>query len=127
MHNEEEIVFVETTEVKEGVVCDIYRYKGDDSKDLGIVKVSKGFQTPKQQILDGLKTLEIFKTGKGKLSVIKKDGSSLIYSFPGNVIKVELQVGDIMQWTAHEDLVFYEVCYPPYREGRFKSLLSQGF
>lgn len=38
--------------------------------------------------------------------------------------EVVVGVGQIMQWTAPEDtdLVFYEVCDPPYQDGRFEDL-----
>ena len=122
MNNEDEAIFLESSKVKEGVVCDVYKYKNDDSKDLGIVTVLKGHQTPRQKILKGLKTLEIFKSGKGELSVIRESGASRVYTFPGDVFEVELHTGDVMQWSAYEDLVFHEVCYPPYEEGRFINL-----
>ena len=121
MNKVEEIIFVESSKVKEGVTCDVYRYAGDDSKDLGIVKVIKGFQTPKQEVLKGLQTLEIFHSGKGQLSIVKKDGSTHNYSFPGDINEVQVEIGEVMQWTAEEHLVFHEVCFPPYEEGRFKN------
>jgi len=40
------VVFVETMDVKEGVVCDVYKIEGDDTRDLAIVTVRKGCKTP---------------------------------------------------------------------------------
>ncbi len=122
MNDEDNIIFIERTQVKEGVVCDVYKYKDDESKDLGVATVQKGFHTPKQRILKGEKTLEIFKSGKGILHVTRKEGLQETYKFPSDIPTVELYVGDIMQWSAEEDLVFHEICYPPYEEGRFMNL-----
>lgn len=115
------LIFVERSQVKNGVVCDVYQYKDDNSKDLGIVTVSKGFQTPKQEVLKGERTLEIFISGKGSLQVTRANNTET-HTYPGGPNEVEVQIGDIMQWTADEDLVFHEICYPPYEDGRFKNL-----
>lgn len=47
------------------------------------------------------------------------------YIFPNAITDtLVLMVGDTMQWEAvsDSDLVFAEVCYPPYAEGRFEVL-----
>lgn len=119
----EPISFVETSQVKEGVVCDVYSFDGDDQKDLGIVRVKKGYKTPLQRVLEGDKTLEIFQTGQGVLRVTNTDRIETRHSFPSdNLAEVEIKVGDLVQWEATEDLVFAEVCYPPYKDGRFENL-----
>lgn len=119
---DQELVFVETTNVQQGVVCDVYQFKNDDTKDLGIIKIRARYQSPKQKVLKGDKTLQIFKEGKGSLEILRKNGVVEVYNYPGSVESVEVNVGDIMQWTAEGDLVFYEVCYPPYTEGRFQDI-----
>lgn len=119
--NEKEVSFIESTEVKEGVVCDVYEFKNDVSRDLGVVRVGKGCKTPKQLVIDGEKTIEIHKSGKGLLTVTDVEGETQVYEFPSHTNEVEVKVGEIMQWNAVEDLEFYEVCYPPYKDGRFKS------
>ncbi len=118
------ISFVETMKVKAGVTCDVYSFKDDDSKDLAIVTVEKGGRTPLQKVLQGVETIEVFYSGKGILRV-STDGVANTYVFPNDVVKeVPVSVGDIMQWQADEevDLVFYEICTPPYQDGRFKNL-----
>lgn len=35
-----EVSFIESIIVKNGVVCDVYKFTNDDSKDLGIVTVT---------------------------------------------------------------------------------------
>lgn len=114
--------FVESIAVTEGVVCDTYSYQNDDTKDLGIVRVQKGYQTPKQLVLAGEKTVEIYKSGKGTLDITRKDGTVEQYTFPDDEPVVSVHIGDSMQWTANDDLVFYEVCYPPYQDSRYKNL-----
>lgn len=120
--NGQKVNLIETTQVKEGVVCDVYEFENDNTKDLGIVKISKGFKTPLQKVLGGEKTIEMFRTGAGKLKVIGTDKKERIYNFPGQQSEVEVQVGEIMQWEAIEDLTFAEICYPPYQDGRFLNL-----
>lgn len=119
----EPVAFLESSEVKEGVICDVYSFIGDDTKDLGIVKVKKGFKTPLQLVVKGEKTLQIFKEGKGALTIIDRNGAQKVYSFPnGSRVEVEVKIGEKMQWEAQENLVFAEVCYPPYKEGRFENM-----
>lgn len=120
--NNEAVRFVETIQVKTGVVCDAYSFVEDDTKDLRIVTVVKGESTPKQKVLSGDKTEEIFISGKGVLEVMKVSGATETYNFPGGETAILVEIGDVMQWKAtdREDLCFAEVCYPPYTEGRFE-------
>lgn len=117
--------FVETLQIKEGVSCDVYTFPEDESRDLAIVTVAKGFKTPLQQILKGDRTVEGLLRGKGTLTV-QIDGASKTYEFDEDHANVEVavEVGQIMQWHANGDgdLVFYEICEPPYEDGRFKNL-----
>lgn len=118
----EPVVFDSSSEVKRGVECDVYFFQDDESKDLGLVFVQQGFRTPVQEVMKGERTLQIFKEGRGDLYVIDLAGKFTKYTFPGEIHQVEVKVGEIMQWHAIEDLVFYEICYPPYEEGRFKNI-----
>lgn len=38
--------------------------------------------------------------------------------------EITVNIGDVMQWEAAPDssLVAYEICYPPYEEGRYEEL-----
>ena len=119
------VEFVETQAVKEGVECDIYLFTDDSSKDLAIVRVSKGYKTPLQRVLLGNRTIEGLYSGSGTLTVQSNDGeikSALFNSQDDAPIVVE--VGQIMQWYANKDtgLVFYEICEPPYADGHFENL-----
>ncbi len=121
---EEPVTFVETLAVKEGVVCDVYVFDSDKSKDLGIVTVSRGFKTPLQKILKGDKTLEGFVSGAGVL-IVTTEEETKTYDFSNvSQTEVEVQVGNTMQWEANGsgNLVFYEICYPPYEDGRFENI-----
>lgn len=121
----ERVTFVETTQVANGISCDIYTFWENDLKDLGIVTVSRGESTPKQKVLAGDKTEEIFLSGHGTLEIKRASGVIETYNFPGDVTTVLVRVGDVMQWKAadDEDLCFAEVCYPPYKGGRFEVVL----
>lgn len=119
----EPVKFEETLHVEEGVTCDVYSFVGTDVKDLGIVKVKSGHKTPLQLVVGGDKTIEVFSKGKGVLTVTDKDGNKHIYEFPDEPqTAIEVKVGEKMQWEAQEDLEFYEICYPPYSDGRYESL-----
>jgi len=120
----QKINLIETSVVKEGVVCDVYEFEDDVTKDLGIVKVIKGNKTPLQKVLSGDKTLEIFESGVGTLTVVDTKGETQTYSFPSGSKEVEVKVGETMQWEAIENLTFIEVCYPPYKDGRYENLES---
>ena len=120
------VSFIETMQVKEGVECDTYSFIGDATQDLAIVRVTRGFKTPLQKILQGNKTIEGFLEGKGTLVVQLEDGTinTLVLDATSTIKEVEVKVGQIMQWTASEDagFVFYEICDPPYQDGRFEDL-----
>lgn len=124
--NQTAVSYVETTQVKEGVVCDVYSFRDDDTRDLAIVTVEKGFKTPMQKVLKGDTTTEGFVSGRGELRVISPDGDVRTYAFDEDNIgqAVVVEVGEKMQWHANGDssLVFYEVCSPPYEDGRFENI-----
>jgi len=115
--------FEETTQVKTGVICHVYSFPDDDSKDFGVIEVKKGFKTPLQKVLGGTKTVEIFASGKGILTITSPRGTIMEYHYPNNPdTNIEIAIGETMQWEALEELEFYEICYPPYEEGRFQNL-----
>ena len=118
----QEVRLVETTQVKEGVICDVYQFVNNNSKDLGIIRIEAGCKSPRQKVLKGDKTLQIYQEGKGSLEVVRENGKTENYQYPGSIVSVEVNVGDIMQWIANEYLVYYEICYPPYLDGRFENL-----
>lgn len=119
------VTFVETMEVKEGVNCDVYTFDGDDTRDLAVIAVDKGTSTPLQRVLDGTKTTEGYIWGKAKLNIARASGEEEKWAFPGWQPvgrQTDVHVGDTMQWTAQDDLTFYEICEPPYVDGRFENL-----
>ena len=121
----QKVSFVETMKVKEGVTCDVYSFDSDDSRDLGIVTVLMGNKTPFQKILLGDKTIEGFISGAGILTIQNESEEIQKYEFPNitSPQEVEVKVGELMQWEADSrtDLMFYEVCYPPYKDGRYEN------
>lgn len=113
-----DITFIENMTVREGVSCDVYSFNGDNTKDLAIIRVDAGSSTPLQKVLSGDKTIEGHVSGKAILKV-----DDLEYNFPSDEYsEVEIQVGQIVRWTAIEDLVFFEECTPPYQDGRYQDL-----
>lgn len=126
--NNRPVTYIETIQVKEGVECDVYAFVGSNTEDLAIVRVTKGFKTPLQKILQGDKTVEGYLKGKGVLTVERENGVRKSYSFDATStdMEVAVRVGQIMQWTAtDEDLTFYEICQPPYKDGRFENLAEE--
>ena len=114
----EKINFVSSDEVKEWVVCDVYDFESDNTKDLWIIYVKKWYSTPKQKILKWAKTINWFISWKWKFILNWKE----YYCDEINKNKFDLKIWDIMQWKADEDLVFYEICFPKYEDWRYKNL-----
>lgn len=118
---EQPVSFVETIHVADGVDCDVYAFVGDLSKDLGIIRISQGSKTPLQKIIGGERTVEGCVSGKGKLTIIKPDGEQVVYLEPATV---DVEIGELMQWEADKEseLKAYEICFPPYEDGRYENL-----
>lgn len=121
---EEPISFVETMHVTEGVECDVYTFDKDSKKDLGVIRIAPGKKTPLQKVLKGNRTIEGSISGKGKLVIIKPDGKQDTYVTGKEPISVDVKIGELMQWQANKDsnLVAYEICYPPYQDGRYENI-----
>lgn len=122
-----DVEFIETSKVVEGVECDVYKFKGDKTKDLGIIRIKNGYKTPLQKVLKGDKTIEGFISGSGRLVVKRANGITDSYNVDEKQEKpfqMVVEKGDIMQWIASVDsnLEVYEVCFPPYEDGRFENL-----
>ena len=124
-----DVEYVESIGIKYGVACDAYRFSGDDSRDLGLIEVAPDNSTPRQLVLNGLRTIEGFMHGSGYLTISDEEsGSSTTYLYPSDLspAEVAVQAGQIMQWRAgQEGLTFYEICEPPYQPGRYKDLPEQ--
>jgi len=110
--------------VKEGVECDVYEFLNDATQDLAIVRVRSGCKTPLQRILLGTKTIEGYVSGEAKLVVTRGDGTTQMFKFGTEEVNdpVIVNVGDIMQWESISDLIFFEICEPPYEDGRYENL-----
>ena len=122
---EQPVSFVETMHVTDGVDCDIYTFVGDSSKDLGIIRISPGSKTPLQKVLKGDRTIEGYVSGKGKLTITKADGEQEVHvASESEKPVVGVGIGELMQWEADKEanLVAYEICFPPYEDGRYENL-----
>ena len=121
--NNEPVTFIETTQVKPGVTCDVYHFADTEEKDLGIITIQPGHTTPMQKILAGDKTVEAHVSGAGMLLVINSDDSRNMYHCDVDTpLSVSLQIGDTMQWQANAgtELQCAEICFPPYTDDRFE-------
>jgi len=121
------LTYVETQDVTKGVVCDVYTFENGSDKDLAIIRIQAGCRTPLQRILQGEKTIEGYISGKGKLVLTRKNGKTEAYIVNdslGKPFTATVTIGDVMQWHADKDsdLVVYEVCFPPYKDGRFENI-----
>jgi hypothetical protein len=117
------VTYVETQQVKEGVEADLYTFNDDASKDLAIVRVAAGHKTPLQRVLKGEKTVEGYLGGTATLTVTHPDESQSISAYPGSTeTEAVVAINDTMQWSANTYLTFYEICWPPYEDGRFENL-----
>src|SRR3989338_1608992 len=117
---EQLVSFVETLDVADGVACDVYKFDGDTTKDLGIIRINPGSKTPLQKVLKGDKTVEGYISGKGKLKITNPNGKQVVYTEP---FAITVAMGELMQWEAapDSDLSVYEIFYPPYEDGRFQN------
>lgn len=125
------VEFVETQEVCQGVLCHVYKFlEAETSRDLAVIQIKSGHKTPVQIVQDGDITIEGFVEGNGSLIILRNGEISKIEIYTTIKYKelmskgIELKVGDIVQWQANleSDLVAYEICYPPFQEGRFRNL-----
>ena len=124
-HGEDLLVeFVETTAVKTGVECDVYQFVGYITKDLGIIRATSGSSTPLQRVVRGIRTIEGFLEGSGTLTTTDADGHTQQYTYPDEhtPAEVAVMIGQTMQWQATSDLTCYEICEPPYTDGRYEDL-----
>lgn len=120
------VKFVETIAVAAGVSCDTYRPDGSEDWDAAIVTVYAGHKTPLQRVLRGIRTIETYQAGVGKLEIVRKTGKLAVFHFDASAepLPIEVEVGELMQWRASPDspLVFLETCWPPYQDGRYQNL-----
>ena len=121
------VSFVETMKVTTGVECDVYTLDGDKTKDLGIIRIDQGCKTPLQKVLKGDRTIEGYLSGKGKLVITNANNEQREYQVNNNTNKpfeVTVAIGELMQWQADKEspLVAYEICFPPYEDGRYENL-----
>lgn len=120
-----QVSFVESIQINDGVKCDVYSFNGDNTKDLAIIRIGAGYSTPLQKVLDGKRTVEGYLSGIGGF-MHKRDGIERFYTNDEleKIRAVEVQIGDEMQWRAgeHSNMVVYEVCYPPFKNGRFEDM-----
>lgn len=115
--------------VTAGVTCHTYSFEDDNTRDLAIVEVQPGCRTPLQRVLKGDRTIEGYMSGKGSLTVVGQTGQENVYSAEdAKNFPVQVAVGELMQWKSMPDskLEFYEICYPPYEDGRFENLPDGG-
>lgn len=121
------VELLSTTNPYDGITCESYGFVNDSSEDVAIVRIVPGGATPRQRVLEGERTVEGYVRGIGALAVESVDGSLVEYEFTGAPFteprEVGIEVGQIMQWRAgSEELIFSELCRPPYSSGRFEDL-----
>jgi hypothetical protein len=123
------VEWVETDDqVAPGVLCDVYRFGGDNTKDLALIMIEPGCKTPRQLVRKGEYTFEGYVSGKGTLIVDRKILNGFEVTTYTNIELANstavVNIGDIMHWEADPDspLVAYEICYPPYKDGRYENL-----
>ncbi len=122
--------FIETMKVREGVECDVYEFVDNKDEDLGIIRVDEGKATPLQKVtldpkIEIVFTEEGYVSGCGSLEIQSINTQSRIYKVNSLTDKFSVCVerGERMKWKAGKSgLVAYEICNPPYREGRFENL-----
>jgi len=117
--------FSERLIVREGVTCFSYKFHDDPSKDIAFVHVEAGAKTPLQEVIGGSRTVEGYMSGSGCFEMWSSTTSIKCYEVaPGVSFEIVVPQGWRMQWKADSNfnLVFYELCWPPYSDGRFRDL-----
>jgi hypothetical protein len=118
--------FIESSVVVLGVTCDVYVHPETDQRDLGIITIDSGAKTPLQKVLNGDLTIEGYLEGEGRLIITHIDGSQSVFEVDASAggFCFSVEVGEYMQWQAALDqkLVVFEVCFPPYQDGRFENI-----
>ena len=121
------VVFQESYEVVPGVTCDVYIHPETQQRDLGIITIEPHAKTPRQKVLGGDETIEGYLSGKGTLTITHRDGKQSVFEVgPENEgFSHPVEIGEIMQWQAddNEGLIVFEICFPPYQDGRFENLI----
>jgi hypothetical protein len=111
-----------TEQVCDGVECDVYELVGCTTMDMGVIRIGPKGETPEQLVLEGDRTVEGFISGEGTLKIKRAAGGTETYVMDGSPFSIDVCVGDTMQWVAGRRLEAYEMCKPPYAEGRFRNL-----
>ena len=123
---EQPVIFIETMKVTDGVDCDVYTFDNDTTKDLGIIRIQPGKKTPLQKVLKGDRTIEGYISGKGILVITKPDKTKNIYPVgeSDQLKSINVAIDELMQWQAdaNSPLTAYEICFPPYKDGRFENI-----
>ncbi len=120
--------FEERSKVRTGVICDVYSHPENSDQDLGIITIQPGIKTPLQKVLKGEKTIEGYISGKGVLTITHTNGSVSTFEVSSETkgFSYEVAIGELMQWQAAQDskLEIFEICFPPYQDGRFENLVE---
>lgn len=125
-----EVVYIETTKVRDGVECDVYGFVGDETKDLGIIRIEEGKETPRQRVtLDPNFEIDFTEEGlvggDGTLEIKRPGVLAQTYEMNQTNGRFSILVarGEEMKWRAGKGgLVVYEVCKPSYKDGRYVDL-----
>lgn len=118
------VTFIETLQVQDWVQCDVYEFVNDATKDLWIVRLSKGMASPHQLVVWGDKTLLWYMSGSWKF-ILETDEGIFEYKMRKDVaFQIVIHKWEKMQWIADSDseLMYYEVYLPPYKDGRYLDL-----
>lgn len=118
------VTLIETLDVQEWVECDVYEFTNDITKDLWIVRLSKGIASPRQLIVWWEKTVLWYMSGSWKF-VLETEQWKFEYKMRPDVkFQIVIYKWEKMQWIADMDseLMYYEVYLPPYKDGRYLDL-----
>lgn len=123
---------VKTVAEAPGVTSDVYTFLTRNmlratNRDLAILHFEPGASLPRQRMVQGITTVEGFISGDGILHIVRANGQEETHFFRGRNSGrpiVEVHMDDIMQLRAFKRSPFesFEICYPPYTDGRFQDL-----
>lgn len=112
-----------------GVTCDEYNIDGDETRDLGVIKIEGGCSTPVQEVRwvqDRQRAVEKYVKGSGTLKVKNPNGETILYLVSSKSrmpLSVDIFPGDLIQWRADigSKLEVYEILSPSYNENWFRN------
>lgn len=91
---------------------------GDEFVSIARARVDPGVTTAWHK-LDNISERYIIISGEGRVEIDDLESVDVV---PGDVVRIPADIRQRITNTGHDDLVFYAVCAPPFRQDNYVSL-----